>query len=111
VISASGASKLATIGIGRTATQCKFHDLWTTGAALVVDDPAGIPERFTLVTPEGAGLKVSTARSVSTDREFSDSNLVSMFAPLPSQRYCNEFPELFPISAGGHNVLNWRCKF
>lgn len=45
-------SKIATIGLGRTASQCRIHDLSTTGAALVVENPVAIPERFILAIPE-----------------------------------------------------------
>ena len=45
-------SKLATIGMGKSAIRCWIHDLSATGAAIAVDTQAGIPERFTLVIPE-----------------------------------------------------------
>jgi hypothetical protein len=46
------ASKLATIGLGKTAIHCVVRDLSTTGAAIEVQNQAGIPEKFTLVIPE-----------------------------------------------------------
>ncbi|MGX9393829.1 PilZ domain-containing protein [Nitrobacteraceae bacterium UC4446_H13] len=45
-------SKLATISLGRSAIQCKLHDISTTGAALIAETSAGVPERFTLAIPE-----------------------------------------------------------
>jgi hypothetical protein len=45
-------SKLATIGIGKTAIRCRVCDLSLTGAAIAVEDSTGIPNRFTLVLPE-----------------------------------------------------------
>ena len=42
------ASKAASIGTGRDAIRCVIRDLSITGAAIEVEDSAGIPERFVL---------------------------------------------------------------
>jgi hypothetical protein len=45
-------TKLATIGIGKTAIACKIFDLSLTGAALAVETSVGIPRHFILAIPE-----------------------------------------------------------
>jgi hypothetical protein len=51
-------SKIATIGCGSHAIPCVVRDLSTTGAAIQIEDQAGIPEQFILFVRED-GLRLS----------------------------------------------------
>lgn len=51
-------SKAASIGYGPQAIHCIVRDLSTTGAAIQIEDQAGIPEQFILFVSED-GLRLS----------------------------------------------------